>query len=141
MSSYATYCQDQSIDCARRARLARSLEVATYWRCLGSRWLRLAAQAHWTGGALGQASGEVGTSSLRFSDNAKRHRPRPMRARKLYRDLTPLRRTIREIRRGLRAVPDVLGMVLSRRIRLGSGEPPSAERAPRAATLPRRRAM
>jgi hypothetical protein len=68
MSSYATYCQDQSVDCARRARLARSLEVATYWRCLGFRWLRLAEQAQWTGGALGHASGEVNTSSLRFSD-------------------------------------------------------------------------
>jgi hypothetical protein len=28
MSSYASYCQDQGIDCARRARVARSLEVA-----------------------------------------------------------------------------------------------------------------
>jgi hypothetical protein len=44
----------------------------------------------WTGGALGQASREVDTSSLRFSDNAKRHGPRPMRARKLCRDLSPL---------------------------------------------------
>src|SRR5262249_50774232 len=45
MASYASYCQVQGIDCARRARLARSLEVATYWRCLGFRWLRLAEQA------------------------------------------------------------------------------------------------
>jgi hypothetical protein len=59
MSSYASYCQDQGIDCARRARLARSLEVATYWRCLGFRWLRLAEQAQRTGGALGRASHEV----------------------------------------------------------------------------------
>jgi hypothetical protein len=40
--SYASYCQDQGIDCTRRARLAKSLEVVTYWRCLGFRWLRLA---------------------------------------------------------------------------------------------------
>ena len=59
MSSYANYCQDQGIDCARRARLARSLEVATYWRCLGFRWLRLAEQAQRTGIALGRASHEV----------------------------------------------------------------------------------
>jgi len=44
MSSYASYCQDQGIDCARRARLARSPEIATYWRSLGFRWLRLAEQ-------------------------------------------------------------------------------------------------
>ena len=69
MSSYdATYCQDQSVDCAQRATLAMSLEVATYWRCLGFRWLRLAEQAQWTGAALGHASGEVDASSLRFSD-------------------------------------------------------------------------
>jgi hypothetical protein len=68
MSSYATYCQDQGIDCARRARLARSPEAATYWRSLGLRWLRLSEQEQRTGGALGNASGEVGTSSFRFSD-------------------------------------------------------------------------
>jgi hypothetical protein len=68
MSSYASYCEDQGIDCARRARLARSLEVATYWRSLGFRWLRLAEQTQRTGGALGHASGEVDTSSFRFSD-------------------------------------------------------------------------
>jgi hypothetical protein len=48
VSSYASYCQDQGIDCARRARLARSLEVATYWRCLGFRGLRLAERAQRT---------------------------------------------------------------------------------------------
>jgi hypothetical protein len=66
MSSYASYCEDQGIDCARRARLARSLDVATYWRSLGFRWLRLAEEARRTGGALGHASGD--TSSFRFSD-------------------------------------------------------------------------
>src|SRR5262245_19137739 len=64
MSPYASYCQDQGIDCARRARLARSLEVATYWRCLGFRWLRLAEQAQRTGGALGRASQEVSNLDL-----------------------------------------------------------------------------
>ena len=64
--SYASYCQDQSTDCARRARLASSPEVATYWRCLGLRWLRLAEQAQ--GGALVNASDEVEASSFHFSD-------------------------------------------------------------------------
>jgi len=64
MSSYASYCQDQGIDCARRARLARSLEVATYWRCLGFRWLRLAERAQRTEGALGRASEEVSNLDL-----------------------------------------------------------------------------
>jgi hypothetical protein len=62
--SYASYCQDQGVDCARRARLARSLEVATYWRCLGFRWLMLAEQAQRTGGALGRASQEVSNLDL-----------------------------------------------------------------------------
>jgi hypothetical protein len=68
MSSYARYCQDQGIDCARRARLARSPEVATYWRCLGFGWLRLAEQAQGTGGVLGHASDKVEASSFHFSD-------------------------------------------------------------------------
>jgi hypothetical protein len=64
MSPYASYCQDQSIDCARRARLARSPEVATYWRSLGFRWLRLGEQSEGTGGALGRGSDEAKASSL-----------------------------------------------------------------------------
>jgi hypothetical protein len=64
MSSYESYCQDQGIHCARRARLARSLEVAAYWRCLGFRWLRLAEQAQRTEGALGRASHEVSNLDL-----------------------------------------------------------------------------
>lgn len=44
-SFYVTYCQDQASDCARRARLATSPEVAAYCRGLGLRWLRLAEQA------------------------------------------------------------------------------------------------
>jgi hypothetical protein len=58
MSSYASYCQDQSTDCARRARLASSPEVATYWRCLGLRWLRLAEQAQRPGDTLVSARDE-----------------------------------------------------------------------------------
>src|SRR5215813_11110198 len=65
--SYESYCQDQGIDCARRARLARSSEVATYWRSLGLRWLRIAEQAHIAGGASGPASDEGETSSFHFS--------------------------------------------------------------------------
>jgi hypothetical protein len=67
MSSYASYCQDQGIDCARRASLARSPEVATYWRWLGVRWLRLGEQAQRTAGALGHTNDEVEASSFRFS--------------------------------------------------------------------------
>ena len=45
MSSYVTYCRDQATDCAHRARLTRSPEIAVYYRDLGQRWLRLAAHA------------------------------------------------------------------------------------------------
>jgi hypothetical protein len=40
---YVNYCQDQGMDCARRARLASSSEVAIYWRHLAFRWIGLAA--------------------------------------------------------------------------------------------------
>ena len=53
MSAYAKYCQDQATACARRAGLASSPEIVTYCRNLEFRWLRLAKQAHETGGALG----------------------------------------------------------------------------------------
>jgi hypothetical protein len=53
MSSYATYCRDQAADCARRARLARSPEIAAYYRSLGLRWIRLAKQAEETGAPKG----------------------------------------------------------------------------------------
>jgi hypothetical protein len=66
MSSYTTYCQDQGIDCARRARLASSPDVAAYWRRLGFRWLRLAEQAEWTRGVWDNASDEV--RRFHFSD-------------------------------------------------------------------------
>jgi hypothetical protein len=65
--SYATYCQDQGIDCARRASLASSPEVATYWRRLGFRWLRLADQADGTR-ARDNARSKAAGASFHFSD-------------------------------------------------------------------------
>jgi hypothetical protein len=72
MSSYASYCQDQVTDCARRARLASSPQVAAYWRCLGFRWLRLCEQAQGPSGALVNASDEVEASSFHSSDGLER---------------------------------------------------------------------
>jgi hypothetical protein len=65
MSSYASYCQDQAGDCARRARLASSPEIGAYCRTLELRWLKLAEQAQETGGALGHNSGPAATLLLR----------------------------------------------------------------------------
>jgi hypothetical protein len=45
MSSYARYCRDQAAECARRARLASSPEVAAERRNLGLKWLKLAEKA------------------------------------------------------------------------------------------------
>ena len=42
--SDAIYCRIMVFDCARRARMASSPEVVTYWRRLGLRWLRLEDQ-------------------------------------------------------------------------------------------------
>jgi hypothetical protein len=61
MSSYASYCEDQAADCARRARLASSPEIVAHCRSLEFRWLRLAEQAQETGGALGHESGPEAT--------------------------------------------------------------------------------
>jgi hypothetical protein len=44
-SSYVMYCQAQAAECARRARLASSPELAAERRDLGLRWLRLAEKA------------------------------------------------------------------------------------------------
>ena len=63
MSSYATYCRDQATDCARRARLARSADIAIYYEGLGLRWLNLAEHAQGTGGVL---SGEGGHKRVEF---------------------------------------------------------------------------
>jgi hypothetical protein len=57
MSSYAKYCQEQATACARRAGLASSPEIVAYCRNLEFRWLKLAEQAHGTGGALGNENG------------------------------------------------------------------------------------
>ena len=61
MSSYAQYCQDQATACARRGGLASSAEIVAYCRNLELRWLKLAQQAHETGGALGRESGQTAT--------------------------------------------------------------------------------
>jgi hypothetical protein len=45
MSSYVMYCRAQAAECARRAKLASSPELATERRNLGLRWLRLAEKA------------------------------------------------------------------------------------------------
>jgi hypothetical protein len=42
MSSYARYCQRQALECARRARMASSPDVAAYQRALGLHWVKLA---------------------------------------------------------------------------------------------------
>jgi hypothetical protein len=45
MSSYVKYCRDQAAECARRAKLASSPEIAADRRNLGLRWLKLAEKA------------------------------------------------------------------------------------------------
>ena len=45
MSSYVMYCRAQAAECARRAKLASSPELAAERRNLGQRWLRLAEKA------------------------------------------------------------------------------------------------
>src|SRR5262245_38234128 len=57
--SYVAFCLNQASDCARRARLARSAQIAAYYQDLGWRWLRLAEQAQETGGALGNRGEEA----------------------------------------------------------------------------------
>ena len=88
MSSYATYCRDQATDCTRRARLARSTDIAAYYEGLGLRWLRLAEHAQGTGGVVGQASEAIGASSLRASDLDARHNTCAS-LKKLYQELSP----------------------------------------------------
>jgi hypothetical protein len=74
MSSYATYCRDQATDCTRRARLARSTDIAAYYEGFGLRWLMLAEHAQGTGGVVAQGSEPIGASSLRASDLDARHK-------------------------------------------------------------------
>jgi len=45
MSSYVKYCKAQAAECARRAKLASSPELAAERRSLGLRWLKLAEKA------------------------------------------------------------------------------------------------
>jgi hypothetical protein len=55
-------------DCTRRAKLARSTDMAAYYEGLGLRWLNLAEHAQGTGGVIAQTSEAIGASSLRASD-------------------------------------------------------------------------
>jgi len=55
MSSYAKYCRDQAAECARRARLASSPDIAANNRRLELRWLRLAEKADIPGRAFGNS--------------------------------------------------------------------------------------
>ena len=88
MSSYATYCRDQATDCARRARLAGSADIAIYYEGLGLRWLNLAEHAQGTGVVIGQASEAISASSLRASDLDARHNIFAS-FKKLYQELSP----------------------------------------------------
>jgi hypothetical protein len=56
MSSYASYCQAQAAECARRARLASSPDIAEERRNLGLRWLKLAEKARAASRPLTQPS-------------------------------------------------------------------------------------
>ena len=56
MSSYAKYCRDQAAECARRARLASSPDVAANSRTLELRWLKLAEKANTPGRPLGKGA-------------------------------------------------------------------------------------
>jgi hypothetical protein len=53
MSSYARYCQRQAVECARRAAMASSPDVAAYQRDLGLRWVKLAQKERARGGLKG----------------------------------------------------------------------------------------
>ena len=88
MSSYATYCRDQATDCARRARLARSADIAIYYEGLGLRWLNLAEHAQEAGGVVAQASEAISASSLRASDLDARHNICAS-LKQLYQELSP----------------------------------------------------
>jgi hypothetical protein len=45
MSSYSKYCREQAEECARRARVANSVDVAANYRMLEARWRKLAEKA------------------------------------------------------------------------------------------------
>ena len=65
MSSYAKYCRDQAAECARRARLANSPEVAENCLKLELRWIKLAERADGGFGRLsfGSAASAMGARS------------------------------------------------------------------------------
>jgi len=88
MSSYATYCRDQATDCARRARLAKSADIAAYYEGLGMRWLSLAEHAQGTGSFVGQTREAISASSLRASDLDAQHKICAS-LKKLYQELSP----------------------------------------------------
>jgi hypothetical protein len=62
------YCRDQAAECARRAKLASSPEIAAHHRSLGLRWLRLAEKAKAKVGKAASAAqtARLGTSSGRL---------------------------------------------------------------------------
>ena len=85
MSSYATYCRDQATDCARRARLAKSADIAAYYE-----------------GALAQpCRARTRDRQLRWSDEGGHKRVEPPASdldarhntcanlKKLYQELSP----------------------------------------------------
>lgn len=45
MSSYSKYCREQAAECARRARVANSPDVAANYGMLEARWRKLAEKA------------------------------------------------------------------------------------------------
>jgi len=64
MSSYASYCQAQAAECARRARLASSPDVAEDRRNLGLRWLKLAEKARAKARPLARASNPSAVAAI-----------------------------------------------------------------------------
>ena len=69
MSSYATYCQDQAADCARRARLASSPEIVAYCRSLELRWLKRSGEVFAELGGLSNKRGP--RSTWRHASNGR----------------------------------------------------------------------
>jgi len=63
MSSYAKYCRDQAAECARRARLANSPEVAANCLKLELRWIKLAERADLGFGRAGLSNSAMGARS------------------------------------------------------------------------------
>ena len=68
MSFYAKYCRDQAAECARRARLAPSQEIASNCLRLELRWIKLAEKAEGTepqsGGSRPSRRGTSGSNIM-----------------------------------------------------------------------------